>query len=182
MVSITDRQSMVYILPPAFRLSASRNLPYYFNTETRDSRWDPPPGLSESELQELPGADQYLNAHGGGAQAPSDGVRASHLLIKHRDSRRPSSWKESNITRSEDEAVDILRGFETQLKEDPTKFAALAKEHSDCSSHEKGGDLGFFGRGQMQESFEVATYALKVGEMSDVIRTASGVHLILRTA
>lgn len=72
--------------------------------------------------------------------------------------------------------------------------------HSDCSSAKNGGDLGSFGRvstssgrcscawvlillqGQMQKPFEDATYALKVGEMSDIISTDSGVHIILRTA
>ena len=49
----------------------------------------------------------------------------------------------------------------------PGKFAELASQYSDCSSAKKGGDLGPFGRGQMQSSFEVGTYALKVGELSD---------------
>ena len=41
--------------------------------------------------------------------------------------------------------------------------------------------VGRFGRGQMQKPFEEATYALKVGELSDVVDTDSGVHIILRT-
>lgn len=43
-------------------------------------------------------------------------------------------------------------------------------------------DAGPFGRGQMQKPFEEATFALKVGEMSDIVDTDSGVHLIIRTA
>lgn len=58
----------------------------------------------------------------------------------------------------------------------------LATTESDCSSAKRGGDLGFFGRGQMQPPFEKATYALKVGELSEPVFTDSGVHLILRTA
>ena len=77
--------------------------------------------------------------------------------------------------------MEILRGFASQINGDPSRFAELAKEYSDCSSHEKGGDLGWFKRGQMQRPFEDATYSLKVGEMSDIITTDSGVHIILRT-
>ena len=44
-----------------------------------------------------------------------------------------------------------------------------------------GGDLGEWGRGQMQKPFEEATYALKVGQMSGIVDTDSGVHVILRT-
>ena len=49
----------------------------------------------------------------------------------------------------------------------PGKFKELARVNSDCSSAKNGGDLGPFGRGQMQSSFEEGTYALKVGELSD---------------
>jgi peptidyl-prolyl cis-trans isomerase NIMA-interacting 1 len=90
--------------------------------------------------------------------------------------------KKATITRSQDEAVEILEGFKDAIGGDSAKFAALAKEHSDCSSHEKGGDLGFFKRGQMQKPFEDAAYGLQIGEMSDIVSTDSGVHIILRTA
>ena len=60
-------------------------------------------------------------------------------------------------------------------------FGALAREHSDCSSHEHGGDLGRFGSGQMQKPFEDAAFGLGVEEISGIVETQSGVHLILRT-
>ncbi|KIJ54034.1 hypothetical protein M422DRAFT_25019 [Sphaerobolus stellatus SS14] len=167
--------------PWEVRMSNSRGIHYFYNTTTRESRWDAPPELTEAEIHQLPGAAQYIK---GMPSPPStDGqVRASHLLIKHRGSRRPSSWKESSITRSHADAVEILQGLTNQINGDPAKFAELARVHSDCSSHEKGGDLGYFKRGQMQKPFEDATYALKVGQMSDIITTDSGVHIILRTA
>jgi NIMA-interacting peptidyl-prolyl cis-trans isomerase 1 len=61
------------------------------------------------------------------------------------------------------------------------RFAELAEEFSDCTSAKRGGDLGVFGRRQMQKPFEDASFALHVGEMSGIVDTDSGVHLILRT-
>jgi len=61
------------------------------------------------------------------------------------------------------------------------KFEELAKKYSDCNSHSRGGDLGKFKRGKMQKPFEECAFELNVGELSDPISTASGIHLILRT-
>jgi len=154
-------------------MSSSHKVPYYFNTETKVSTWDPP--LSKDELRDLPGA-HYLDQ-------PAQ-IRASHLLIKHKESRRPSSWKDSTITRSKEEAITILRQHQDEIdgaSNKSEKFGELAKVHSDCSSHDKDGDLGKFARGQMQKPFEEAAFALKVGEISDIVSTESGVHIIMRT-
>lgn len=70
------------------RLSSSRGVAYYYNMDTKESVWDPPADLTPEQIKALPGA-HYLNR-------PSQ-VRASHLLIKHKDSRRPSSWKEVRL-------------------------------------------------------------------------------------
>ena len=89
------------------RTSSSSGRTYYFNIYTKASQWEsperPPPGkvIRESER----GVDLYLSySH--------EQVQASHLLVKHRESRRPSSWKEANITRSKEEALEILKGEE----------------------------------------------------------------------
>lgn len=161
------------------RLSNSRGVPYFYNKTTKQSLWEAPTELKAAEIDQLPGAD-LLNEVKAPA-VPAGSVRASHLLVKHRDSRRPASWKEENITRTVDEAIAILRGYQAQIGGDPETFAQLAQQHSDCSSHAKGGDLGVFQKGMMQRPFEEATFALEVGKMSDVVKTDSGVHLILRT-
>jgi NIMA-interacting peptidyl-prolyl cis-trans isomerase 1 len=107
-------------------------------------------------------------------------IRAAHLLVKHKDSRRPSSWREPNITRSKEEAIDMLKGYEDQIQSGQKSLGDLAVSESDCSSARKRGDLGFFGKGQMQKEFEDAAFALQPGEMSGIVETASGVHLIQR--
>lgn len=117
-------------------------------------------------------------------------VRASHLLVKHRDSRRPASWKDPDgatiKARSKADAIAELEAFRAEIvgagDGQALRFAQLAKDHSDCSSAKRSGDLGEFNRGMMQKPFEDATYALKVGEISGIVDTDSGVHIILRTA
>lgn len=61
-------------------------------------------------------------------------------------------------------------------------FGELARTESDCGSAQNGGDLGFFGRGQMQKPFEDAAFQLNVGEMCGPVYTESGIHLIKRIA
>lgn len=169
-------------LPPDWevRHSQSKNLPYYFNSKTHESRWEPP---EEADTERL---KLYMAQHHSSKSTGVDGsggegkIRAAHLLVKHRDSRRPSSWRETNITRSKEEAMEMLRGYESQINSASTSLGDLAVSESDCSSARKRGDLGFFGKGQMQKEFEDAAFDLKPGEMSSVVETASGVHLIQR--
>ncbi|MEO0478067.1 MAG: peptidylprolyl isomerase [Planctomycetota bacterium] len=57
-------------------------------------------------------------------------------------------------------------------------FAALAKEHSQCPSGQKGGDLGSFGRGQMVPEFDTACFDGPVGEVQGPVKTQFGFHLL----
>ncbi|MEE4311510.1 MAG: peptidylprolyl isomerase [candidate division KSB1 bacterium] len=57
-------------------------------------------------------------------------------------------------------------------------FATLARQQSHCPSAKKGGDLGFFEKGDMDETFEEAAFGLSLGDMSDVVRTKLGFHII----
>ncbi|XP_062304073.1 peptidyl-prolyl cis-trans isomerase NIMA-interacting 1 isoform X2 [Osmerus eperlanus] len=143
------------------RMSRSSSRVYYFNHITNASQW------------ERPGAGE-----GGG---DPDKVRCSHLLVKHNQSRRPSSWREENITRTKDEALELIQKYIEQIRSGEEEFESLASQFSDCSSARNGGDLGLFGHGQMQRAFEEASFALKVGDMSGPVFTDSGVHIILRT-
>ncbi|XP_037113227.1 peptidyl-prolyl cis-trans isomerase NIMA-interacting 1 [Syngnathus acus] len=143
------------------RMSRNSGKVYYFNRVTNASQWERPAA--------------------GDSRGEPDKVRCSHLLVKHNQSRRPSSWREQNITRSKDEAVELIQNYIERIKSEEDKFENLASQFSDCSSAKSGGDLGLFGRGQMQKPFEDASFALKIGEMSGPVFTDSGVHIIVRT-
>lgn len=107
-------------------------------------------------------------------------MHARHLLVKHKDVRRPSSWKEEHITRTKQDAIEKIKTYLEEIERGDATLETLALENSDCSSHAKGGDLGFFERGQMQPSFEKAAFELQVGELSDIVESQSGVHIIER--
>lgn len=177
-------------LPPNWevRHSNSKNLPYYFNFVDKTSRWEPPAGTNTEQLKLYmakyhSGQQQQPQAQAQPAAPQQAGkIRAAHLLVKHRDSRRPASWREAEITRSKDEAREILAAYEERIRRGEISLGELALTESDCSSARKSGDLGYFGRGDMQREFEEAAFALKPGEISGIVDTASGLHLIERLA
>jgi peptidyl-prolyl cis-trans isomerase C len=96
----------------------------------------------------------------GKKKAKAGKVRASHILVnKH--------------VHAQDIIGQIAEG---------ENFANMARKHSSCSSAKKGGDLGYFGRGQMVKEFERAVFALNVGAMTmDPVKTQFGYHVIKRT-
>lgn len=76
------------------------------------------------------------------AKQSTDGkIRCAHLLVKHAGSRRPSSWREANITRSKEEAHNIIRAYDAKIKSGESSLGDLAATESDCSSARKRGDL-----------------------------------------
>ncbi len=60
-----------------------------------------------------------------------------------------------------------------------SEFGKLAGEHSECPSKKKGGELGYFGRGKMVGAFEEAAFSTPPGQMSQIIKTVHGYHIIL---
>ena len=99
-------------------------------------------------------------------------VRASHILIEP-DTSDPDADPNEVKARAEAKAQDLLK----QIKEGGD-FTELAKAHSGCSSAANGGDLGFFSRGQMVAPFEKAAFQLKPGQLSDIVETKYGYHII----
>jgi peptidyl-prolyl cis-trans isomerase D len=99
--------------------------------------------------------------------------RASHILIQVAADAKPDV-RAAARKKSE----DLL----SKLKAAPEKFAELAKANSeDPGSAEKGGDLGFFGRGAMVKAFEDAAFSLKQREISGLVESEFGYHIIMLT-
>lgn len=104
----------------------------------------------------------------------ADEITASHILIGYDDNHSAEAG------RSQEDAKVQIDQLRSEI-EGGADFAELASEHSDCPSGARGGDLGPFGRGAMVPEFENAAFALEPGGLSDVVETAFGYHLILRT-
>jgi len=125
------------------RHSNSKNLPYYFNPEKRESRWEPPDGSDPEKLKTY--MANYHSSSGINTVNMTDTkegkIRSAHLLVKHRQSRRPASWREAKITRSKEEAMSIILGHEARIRSGASSSGDLAVSESDCSSARKRGDL-----------------------------------------
>ena len=104
----------------------------------------------------------------------SEQIQASHVLVSYVNAQNSSSLltKAEALERIQDLKSQVLSGM---------LFSEIATEFSDCPSAEKGGDLGKFGRGAMVKAFDTAAFELEVGEVSEVVETEFGYHLIHRT-
>ncbi len=111
-------------------------------------------------------AKKYYDEHA--AEFP-EVIGASHILV----------LVKPNATEAERKAaLDKINRIAEELKKDPAKFAEIAKKESDCPSKARGGKLGEFPRGQMVPEFEKAAFSLKQGEISGVVKTQFGYHII----
>ncbi|KAL3117952.1 hypothetical protein niasHT_005195 [Heterodera trifolii] len=151
------------------RMSRSSGREYYFNVFSQKSQWERPTRDAEDT-----------------AKKPET-VHCYHILVKHERSRNPKSWRSDKVTRSKEDATKTLESYHAELValdigERFSRFKKIAREFSDCSSAKRSGDLGPFGRNKMQKPFEEASFALNVGQMSDIVDTDSGLHLIYRFA
>jgi len=100
-----------------------------------------------------------------------DAIKASHILVKVEDGA-----DEKTVAEAREKIEAILK----EIK-DGGDFAEIAKKSSEGPSGPGGGDLGYFGRGQMVKPFEDAALALNVGEVSGVVKTRFGFHVIKLT-
>lgn len=119
-------------------------------------------------------AQKYYSENSDRFKMPEQ-VKASHILIKA-DTSDPNA--DPNQVKAE--AKSKAQGLLEQIRSG-ANFAELAQANSDCPSAEKGGDLGLFGKGRMVPAFEEAAFALQVGQVSDLVETQYGYHIITLT-
>eukprot|EP00656_Telonema_subtile_P048435 TRINITY_DN576_c0_g1_i1.p2 TRINITY_DN576_c0_g1~~TRINITY_DN576_c0_g1_i1.p2 ORF type:complete len:134 (-),score=34.51 TRINITY_DN576_c0_g1_i1:185-586(-) len=117
---------------------------------------------------------------------PKTMMSCRHLLIKHAGSRNPVSRRtgESTSGVASEAAIAELETFIEKINAEGCTeevFAKYASERSDCGSFQNGGDLGEFGPGAMQASFEEGCRNTEVGKMSGIVSGDSGHHIIFRT-
>ncbi len=79
------------------------------------------------------------------------------------------------LVKTEGKAKELLEKIKTG-----ESFSKLAQEHSQCPSGKKGGSLGWFSKGMMVKPFEQEAFKLKKGELSGIVKTQFGYHLIKR--
>jgi peptidyl-prolyl cis-trans isomerase C len=120
------------------------------------------PGPSDQEIE------AFYNSNPQYFQSPEQ-VHAAHILIKVEGSA-PAEKKA--------EARKTIEAIRADIESKKITFEEAAKKSDDKSNADKGGDLGFFPRGQMVKPFEDAAFAAQPGSLSDVVETQFGYHII----
>lgn len=130
-------------------------------TKLMDAEVATTPGPSDAEIKDFydKNPDKFKQ---------DEQVRASHILI-HVDQHADAATK----AKAKAQIVSILK-----QARGGADFAALARKYSQDGSAAQGGDLNYFSRGQMVPQFETAAFGLKVGQISDVVTTEFGYHII----
>jgi peptidyl-prolyl cis-trans isomerase C len=115
--------------------------------------------ISDAELQRLYSAEQ-----------PGAQIKARHILLRMEPDATPGK---------RDSVMALAKTIREQASRPGADFAALAKRYTEePGGADRGGDLGFFARGQMVKPFEDAAFALQPGQVSDVVQTPFGYHVI----
>ncbi|MDO8678689.1 MAG: peptidyl-prolyl cis-trans isomerase [Acidobacteriota bacterium] len=157
-VNVTDAELVPYFekAKDKYRIGEKRKIKYALLNvdQVRQTITVPEADINAFYQQNLP---QY--------QTPAQ-VRASHILFK-------LEGKDEKAVQAL--AEDVLK----KAKAPGADFAALAKQYSeDDSNNTNGGDLDYFGRGRMVAEFDAAAFAMKTGEISNLVKTAFGFHII----
>ncbi len=103
-------------------------------------------------------------------------VHTRHILVRYRGARNAPD----DVTRTRAEARALAEQIRAQVIAPDADFAAIARERSEDGSASEGGDLGSLGRGRLAPEYERAAFALSPGQISSVVETAFGFHIIQR--
>lgn len=112
-------------------------------------------------------------------------VRLFHILKKHSGSRDPKNWRGQEIKGNKSKAVNSTESLRKRIlmtKEEDRKrtFVDLAREHSDCTSAQKGGDLGTLQKSDLAPELSKIAFALDPNEISNPVSSVDGVHILFR--
>ncbi len=159
-VTDADLQAEIAAHPERYRAPATVRARY---VAYRRAEFEPTAKPTDAEMQ------AFYREHVEDRFTDPDEVHARHILI-----RVDPGADDAAKSKARAEAEDVLKQVRAG-----GDFAALAKEHSkDPGSAAKGGDLGFFPRGRMVPAFDAAAFALEPGQVSDVVETPFGFHII----
>jgi peptidyl-prolyl cis-trans isomerase C len=123
------------------------------------------------------GDDTAAKAQYEAHKADYEQVKARHILIRTKDAPSPAAPGKAELT--DDQAKAKATELRDKIVNKKQDFAEIAKaESDDPGSGQMGGELGFFGKGQMVGPFEQAAFSLKPGEVSEPVRTPFGYHII----
>lgn len=161
-------------LPPYWVLRESKDYPgrvYYYNTRTSECTWIRPviyPHLLKSETKiDWPPL-----------------VYVSHILIKHNESKDLTTWKNDHVFGNKKQALEYILNIKKKLENGVKKFAEMAEEESDdINSYQKGGEIGWIKRGQLDygEAFDNIAFRLGLNKISnEPVESDYGWHLIFR--
>lgn len=103
-------------------------------------------------------------------------VHVQHILVKHTDAKNPRD----GVTRSRAEACERAEEALAKMKQGSTFDAVLAEFSDEPGATTRSGDVGIVTRADVQPSFADAAFALELSQLSDVVETDFGFHLILR--
>ncbi|MFA5252356.1 MAG: peptidylprolyl isomerase [Phycisphaerae bacterium] len=165
-LSIEDFKSLVEAYGQNFddvKLRIHKGLGYQ---KLMEAQWEGKINISEGDAQ------KYYDENKTKFETPEQ-IRASHILVKP-----VTGDPNTDPNQAKAKAKAKTEGLLKQIK-GGADFAELAKVNSDDTySAVQGGDLGFFGRSQMFPAFEKAAFALKPGQVSDIVETQIGYHII----
>jgi NIMA-interacting peptidyl-prolyl cis-trans isomerase 1 len=137
----------------------------------------PPPESAQGKPGKLSKGEQCLRDAAAPREPPPNApgrVELSHILVRHDALKRPQG-----ATRSPEEAC--LRALEARAKlEAGANWAEVVKEYSDAGQDMEGA-IGFVSYGDLEPNFANAAFALEMNELSYVVETERGFHIILRT-